>query len=486
MGRQGCGFIELAAVAMKVLLGLFVASALLLGTSQASPYLGETSDTVVEEADWSTAPTTVFTQENAPKAGAKPIFAMTCVQRKQEALRTLMNLNAAKTLKQAAVEFSVQDTKAEWRVQQWHTRYIKAATNYAFFCEQTPSQNLKVSKTIRIKEGAEAQKAALRGLQDATYLKREKTTKARLKAKESKSKKDEAAHEEKQKKLIQLMADKARLERLRSYPQSSNDLLGFVVDASSGKGIAGVDVTSKCPFDEYETSTKAAENGFSKYEVVKGVTGPRGYRCYLTFNKAGYISLRFRVLISRHNTQAIFRQATLMPHLKSPPKYRIVMQYGTQPADLDAHLQVFGKHQKIMDISGHRGGNTEIGYTHGASDAYPFATLDINKNKGYGPQMHTIHALQEGSYGYYIKNYDYHYTNNLIFSHSDARVFVYEGNKLKHRFGIRNAQGNPERIWQVFNIKCKKVQGELGCEVHPVGAFVHDMPTSPDVAAQKH
>merc|ERR1711998_257224 len=430
MGRQGCGFIELAAVAMKVLLGLFVASALLLGTSQASPYLGETSDTVVEEADWSTAPTTVFTQENAPTAGAKPIFAMTCVQRKQEALRTLMNLNAAKTLKQAAVEFSVQDTKAEWRVQQWHTRYIKAATNYAFFCEQTPSQNLKVSKTIRIKEGAEAQKAALRGLQDATYLKREKTTKARLKVKESKSKKDEAAHEEKQKKLIQLMADKARLERLRSYPQSSNDLLGFVVDASSGKGIAGVDVTSKCPFDEYETSTKAAENGFSKYEVVKGVTGPRGYRCYLTFNKAGYISLRFRVLISRHNTQAIFRQATLMPHLKSPPKYRIVMQYGTQ--------------------------------------------------------MHTIHALQEGSYGYYIKNYDYHYTNNLIFSHSDARVFVYEGNKLKHRFGIRNAQGNPERIWQVFNIKCKKVQGELGCEVHPVGAFVHDMPTSPDVAAQKH
>jgi len=486
---------------MRVLLALSVASLLLLGTSLASPALGEDSDTVVEEAEWiAAAPTTVLVEEDrltqampakpppaAPKKmEAKPIFAMTCVQRKQEALRTLMNLNAAKTLQQAATNFHVQDTRAEWRVQQWHTRYIDAATNYAFFCEQTEEENQKVTRTIHEKEGLEARKAALRGLQDATHKRREKAAKARSKAKELSTKKAEAAHEDKQKKLIKRMAAKARLERLHSYPQASEDLLGFVLDASSGKGIAQVNIESKCPFDQYQTSTKTSdEGGFSKFHLVKGITGPRGYRCYLTYTKDGFIPLRFRVLIQSERTQAIFRQATLMPKLPSPPKYRIVMQYGTQPADLDAHLQVFSDGKKV-DIAGHRGSDPHFTYTtKGSADAFPFATLDLNKNLGYGPQTHSIHELQEGSYGYYVKNYDYHFSDNIQFSHSDARVFVYEGNKLRHRFAIRNAQGSPTKVWQVFNIKCKKNAGAMACKVNTIGTYVEEMPTSPDIAQVK-
>merc|ERR1712159_374443 len=50
------------------------------------------------------------------KAKATP---MTCIQRKQEALRTLMNYNAAKTLGAAATEFAVEDTASKWRLKQW-------------------------------------------------------------------------------------------------------------------------------------------------------------------------------------------------------------------------------------------------------------------------------------------------------------------------------------------------------------------------------
>jgi len=404
------------------------------------------------------------------------------VHRKQEALRTLMNLNAAKTLKAAAANFHVQDTKAEWRLQQWHTRYLKAATNYAFFCEQTEEENQKVARTIHEKEGLEARKAALRGLQDATHKRREATAKARSKTKELNTKKAVSAHEDKQKKLIQLMANKARLERLHSYPQATEDLIGFVVDASTGKGIEQVNIKSKCPFDTYNTVTKTSDStGLSKFHLVKGITGPRGYRCYLTYTKEGFIPLRFRVLIHRARTDAIFRQATLMPKLPAPPKYRIVMQYGTQPADLDSHLQLFVGNKKV-DISGHLGNDPHFTYTDkGSADAFPFATLDMNVNKGYGPQTHSIHELQEGSYGYYVKNFDYHFSDNIKFSKSDARVFVYEGNTLKHRFAIRNAQGSPTTVWQVFNIKCHKNSGALACQVNAIGTYVAEMPTSPDV-----
>lgn len=214
-------------------------------------------------------------------------YAMTCVQRKEEALRTLMNYKASKTLQSAAKEFNVVDTKAEWRLKQWHERYIAAAASYAFFCEQSTLENNRVSKTMHEKEGLEAEKAALRGLQDATHKQKLKQAKARFKAKESKTKKEAAAHEDKEKKLIKMMADEARLERLRSLSQSSRDLVGFVADASTGKGIPGVDIVSACPFKTYGTSTQdiTKTSGFSEYTMNSGVTGPEGYRCYLSYKK---------------------------------------------------------------------------------------------------------------------------------------------------------------------------------------------------------
>lgn len=537
---------------MKVLVGLFVASALLLGTAFASTNFNEDADAVVAE-EMSTAwgqelspmlelaeqsasgdddkeppavpspPATSAEKsaalENAVSAGTQdiqdkqrladtkqavaaqmarggaeesPIFAMTCVQRKQEALRTLTNYNAAKTLQHAATRFGVQDTKAAWRLGEWHTRYISAASNYAFFCEQSEEENKKVAQTIHEKEGLEAQKAALRGLQDASYKKKERDAKAAAKAKEAKVKKDDHDHEGAQKKLIKMMADKARMERLRNYPQASIDLLGFVADSGTGKGISDVAIKSKCPFDDYVTSSQPVElteegMQLAKYKIEKGVTGPEGYRCYLSYEKDGYIPLRFRVLIQKEKTQGMFRHAILTSLMPKPPPYRVVLQYGASPADLDAHLQVFTG-DKRLDIAGHRGDRTDFTYlteqsTEKAGE-FPFATMDVDVDTGYGPQQHSIHEPQVGTYGYYVKNYDHHYTSNVKFQNSDARVFLYEGNVLKHRYAIRNAQGSPNKFWQVFSLKCEKADEEgakVECKVHPIGSFAKDMPAKADI-----
>jgi hypothetical protein len=483
---------------MRVALWLLVASVLLIGSTCAAPVADEVeqADAVVEESDWPKPDSPLLAEyevgsridNNLPSnstfnATKSPMFAMTCVQRKQEALRTLMNMRAAETLKKAAATFDVQDTKASWRVKQWHTRYIHAASNYAFFCEQSARENKLVSETIHVKEGLEAQKAALRGVQDATYKHKEALAKARKAAKEAATKKEAADHESKQKKLIQLMAEQARLERLRSYPQSSVNLMGFVADASTGKGMLGVNITSECPFDTYSGTTEFMEKGseFSKYMIKNGVTGPEGYRCYLTYAQAGYVPLRFRILIQAEETQGIFRHAVLMPSLPTPPAYRIVLQYGNMPADIDAHLQVFADGQSTpVDVSGHRGEVANFEYTKkGSKDAQPFVTLDVNANQGYGPQTHSIHQPQVGSYGYYVKNYDHHFTNNEKFHESDARVFVYKGNELTHRFAIRNAQGAPAKFWHVFRMTCTQPDDSVECHVEGSGEFVKTMPTSP-------
>merc|ERR1711988_23566 len=404
---------------------------------------------------------------------------MTCVERKQEALRTLMNLQAAKTLHAAASTFKVEDPKSEWRIEQWYARYIKAASAYAFFCEQSPAENRKVAQTIHEKEGLEAKKAALRGLEDATFKKKEK---------------DNDTHEKKQKKLIKLMADKARLERLRSYPQSTIDLIGFVANANTGKPLVGVDVKSHCPFDLFRAKSQApTEHGHglhdrAQYKIANGIKGPEGYRCALKFDKAGFIPLSFHVIIpGRHqnheHARGIFRHAVMLPKMETPPPFRVVMQYGSYPVHLDGHLQMYAQGAKdYYDVSGHAGAvsNTESGnfvYTKtGHRKEMPFVTMDVNHNEGFGPQTHTIHELKPGVYGYYVKNFDHHFATNLAFHKSQAKVFLYKGNKLEYTFHLDNAVGNVGPFWQVFSMNCVGT-GANDCQIQPLGEFLKVMPT---------
>lgn len=315
-------------------------------------------------------------------------------------------------------------------------------------------------------------------------------------------------HEKKQKKLIKLMADQARNERLRSYPQASSSLMGFIVDASNGKGLMGVNISSACPFDTYSavaTSmvqkdqnaqiqgglTLEKHNSFTKYFIKHGITGPEGYRCYLTYKKQGYVDLQFRILIQTIESEAIFRHAMLMPHMDAPPPWRIVLQYTNTPANLDAHLQLLGvEGQRNHDVSGHRGSLESFTYKTGtedeASTKFPFISMAVNRNTGYGPETHVVHEEQLGTYNYYVKNQDHKFISSRVFQESGARVFVYQGNTLLDRFNIGNAQGEPRKYWQVFSLACAKKDSDgcttaggcMSCDMGSSDSFVKDMPQS--------
>lgn len=463
---------------MKVLLWIFVAALLMLGTACAVGPYDEDSSQVVVEGDWNGIS---FEENNAapeieliattdtPKA---PTYALTCIQRKQEALRTLNNYRASQVLQKAALKFKVQDKAAEWRITQWNKRYVAAASNYAFFCEQTETGTKMVAETIHEKEGTEAKNAALEGLQEAAAVHNEAFVKKNAAAELLKEQAEATADEEKEKELVKLLATKARLDRLHKYPQTTSNLLGFVVSAADGKGVSGASVSSKCPFETYTGQTLMEVDGKSNYELEHGVTGPVGYRCDLQFSKEGFISTVFDAVITKSETKALFRHAVLMPELLKPPPYRVVLQYGSLPNDLDGHLQVEKGHEKY-DLAGHKGSSVAYQYSKvGSSSAMPYVTLDVLNNNGFGPQTHTIHEVVDGIYRYYVKNQDHHFTSNEHFHGSQARVFVYEGNTLAHRFEVASAEGTPDTYWNVFSLhcatrKCNLVQNEIFLDEQP-------------------
>jgi len=447
---------------MKVLFWIFVASAaFLLGTACAA---GEESSQAPPEI-----PPEVELIADPPKT---PTFALTCLQRKQEALRTLNNYRASQILKKAADKFKVDDKAADWRIGQWHIRYVAAASNYAFFCEQTETGTKMVTETIHEKEGTEAKKAALKGLQEAAAVHNEAMIKKNKAAELLKEKQEASAHEEKEKELIKLLATKARLARLHKYPQASMNILGFVLSAADGKAIPGASVSSKCPFETYVGQSLIEVDGKSNYEIAHGVTGPVGYRCDLSFSKEGYIPTLFDAVITKGETSSLFRHAVLMPEVKTPPPYRIVLQYGSLPNDLDAHLQIEEGDNKF-DLAAHKGSSVDYQYSDkGNGDAMPYATLDVIHNNGFGPQTHTIRQVVDGTYRYYVKNQDHHFTSNTHFHGSQARVFVYEGNALKHRFEVGSAEGTPDTFWNVFSILCAGGK----CNLKENSVFVSDMP----------
>merc|ERR1712072_566820 len=290
-------------------------------------------------------PKKVATKKKSAKKTLKDLppphkIAMTCIQRKQVSLSTLMNYNAAKTLRDASLEFSVEDTASKWRINEWHKRYVAAAAEYAFFCEQSQSAVSKITATVRRQEANEAKKAALKGLQQATQRRDERRVKFHSERSKKKLDHDTRAKEEKQKKLIQETAQKARLVRLRSYPQDSLDFEGFVADAETGQGVGSALIEVKCPFKTYKgRSGEGGKKTFAKYLIRHAITGPDGYRCYATFSKRGYIPLKYDLVIGKHDTPALFRTAMLRPQRSSSHvPFRVVLQYGNQPADIDAHL----------------------------------------------------------------------------------------------------------------------------------------------------
>jgi tetratricopeptide (TPR) repeat protein len=125
----------------------------------------------------------------------------------------------------------------------------------------------------------------------------------------------------------------------------------------------------------------------------------------------------------------------LSPVMKTLDGMRIVLSWGAQPRDLDAHL-FFG--------DGHVYFNNKRGLN---------AYLDVDDTDSYGPETITIEKIRPNeTYIYAVADY----TNSDVpstyaLSHSGAKVFVYAGRSLVKTYNVpQDLRGN---VWTVFKIE---------------------------------
>ena len=106
---------------------------------------------------------------------------------------------------------------------------------------------------------------------------------------------------------------------------------------------------------------------------------------------------------------------SLSPSLRG---LRLVLNWGANPKDLDAHLLT----PRIDGVRYH------IQYQNryfGQTNRPPFAQLDADETSGYGPETITIASNAPGIYRYYAHNYQEDQGNTGAFTNSEAVVQIY-------------------------------------------------------------
>jgi hypothetical protein len=125
----------------------------------------------------------------------------------------------------------------------------------------------------------------------------------------------------------------------------------------------------------------------------------------------------------------------LSPTMQSLDGLRVVLDWGSEPADLDSHL-VYADSHVFFEAKQGDGAN-----------------LDVDDTNGYGPETITIEKRKQGvKYLYAVHNYsegDRRGSKSLSNS-SQAKVFVYIGSSLVRTF--RPPAGKSGNTWIAFGI----------------------------------
>lgn len=128
---------------------------------------------------------------------------------------------------------------------------------------------------------------------------------------------------------------------------------------------------------------------------------------------------------------------SMSPNLTNA-ELRFVLNWGSTPADLDAHL---------FTPDGYR---VYFG-SRGSATSAPFATLDVDIMNGYGPETTTIVRFTNGTYHYFIHNY----SGNPSITTSSGIVRIYNQNGIIHTIEVPTSGDG--RYWYVA-----KVDGATG------------------------
>ena len=210
---------------------------------------------------------------------------------------------------------------------------------------------------------------------------------------------------------------------------SNAGIPGAAITLSKGQGEAGLFVS--------ETKSDAG-GGYSFTGLEAGV--------YIIRVVASRYSNCGRTVIPLQASANTVQNVVCSP-IGSTPAIRVVLTWGSNPRDLDAHLTG----PNVSDA-----GRFHVFYpstSRGNSDNAPFAKLDVDNTSGFGPETITITRMNSGVYRYSVHDYTNRSSaTSTELGSSGAKVELYlpSGELSGPRtFYVPNARGN---LWVVFEL----------------------------------
>jgi len=224
-------------------------------------------------------------------------------------------------------------------------------------------------------------------------------------------------------------------------------ITGIVTNALTGQPLPGATV-------RVDGTGLSATTGSDGRFVLSGV--PSGTRTLRT-SASGFVTETRTVTVVAGSS---LEQAIALTPGRAGGEITIVLTWGAQPSDLDAHLSG-------PDRSG---GRFHIYYANkSAPSSNPYATLDVDDLVSFGPETITISrdsttgSFVAGEYRYWVHNF----STTPEFDVSDARVTVNSGGAQLDAFNVPGGATSLD-IWRVVNLT---VDAAGNVTVTPVQTF---------------
>lgn len=233
------------------------------------------------------------------------------------------------------------------------------------------------------------------------------------------------------------------IEAISENDMGGGNAEGIIYDARTGNPVAGLtlnlrfSLNNNRPNDIIYYSTTTDENGAYSFYCPAGY-----YTIEIVDNRDGisdierYTTTSFNVKVLGLTT--ISNQNGYVSNGLSADEIRIILHWGTAPADLDSHLV------------GPSGYDSKFHIYYGTMSNQNYAVLDRDDRNGEGPETITIHQETDGTYVYAVHDYSNNSsTYSTALSNSGAYVEVYRGSeKIKTYYVPSNREGT---LWTVFS-----------------------------------
>lgn len=220
--------------------------------------------------------------------------------------------------------------------------------------------------------------------------------------------------------------DRIRQKAADQNSELRKQLTLYFLDAQTGVGISGAEVSLLNEHGRTDHGGRVCftyPSGDLMNEVLKA-----------TFEKRGYVKMSAEL---RFMAGALFFNRFSVSKALPPGKLRIVLDWGAQPSDLDAHLL--------------REGAYHISYRE-MRVYQDLALLDRDDRDGFGPETITINRVDpKAHYSFFVRDF----TQSGKLSESKAHVRVYSGQNLLKTYEIPAQVSGHD--WQVFSV----INGEL-------------------------